>query len=393
MWDNCAGLNAATDKTSKNPKIRGLIDEIINDGSIDDHTTPPEKNSPVDLFGEIALPLPPPTIVGGVYRERLLPKASPPEVVADTFQEKAALFQEGPSSEIESPPRTKGDIIGYSEDSESDESIDINANVKFLPATVEGLRKRFHELYTEFPLEGKHEHRNELVFLLDELLRKGGINREEYRQLNNTLAESLGSGIELAEEDKTEDDKGNLQKLIQSTIEYSIQHDKKELLELMNEFRKDVDEDFLDTALELEELVDVYLLEEFLEKEPIRIKIDEVRRKLVGSDIFKSKQHRLKILLDDIAQNLHRMQTILMRMADAAGEDAFTITQLASEELLSEEQHLKLADALLEEEFNSERLVDVIKDTKIGQGFKFLLRRKEISHERYITIKEDNNIL
>ena len=83
---------------------------------------------------------------------------------------------------------------------------------------------------------------------MDELLRKGGINREEYTQLNNILAESLGSGIELAEEDKTEDGKGNLKKLIQSNIEYSIQHDKKELVELMNEFRKDVDEDFLDTV-------------------------------------------------------------------------------------------------------------------------------------------------
>ena len=83
------------------------------------------------------------------------------------------------------------------------------------------------------------------------------MNREEYTQLNNILAESLGSGIELAEEDKTEDDKGKLRKLIQSTIEYSIQRDKKELLELMNGFRKDVDEDFLDTVIELEELVDV----------------------------------------------------------------------------------------------------------------------------------------
>ena len=81
-------------------------------------------------------------------------------------------------------------------------------------------------------------------------------------------------------------------------------------------------------------------------------------------------------------------------------------------------------------EFNSSRLVDVIKDTKNGQGLKFLprkladltknlhiwleevvdtgksdirskvaglleelLRRQGISNERYITIKEDNNIL
>ena len=232
LWDNCAGLNAATDKTSKNPKIGALVDEIINDGSTEDHTTPPEKKSPVDVFGEKALPLPPPTIVGGLFRVKLLPKASPPEAVADTFQEKVlpsevvvALFQEEPSSETESPQRTKGDIIGYSEDSEYDESIVINTNVKFLPATVQGLRKRFHELYTEFTRQGKHEHRKELVFLLDELLRKGGLNREEYTQLTNILAGSLGSGIELAEEDNTEADKRK--KLIQFTIEYSIQHDKR----------------------------------------------------------------------------------------------------------------------------------------------------------------------
>ena len=34
LWDDCAGLNAGTDKTSKNPKIQALIDEIINDGSM-----------------------------------------------------------------------------------------------------------------------------------------------------------------------------------------------------------------------------------------------------------------------------------------------------------------------------------------------------------------------
>ena len=82
------------------------------------------------------------------------------------------------------------------------------------------------------------------------------------------------------------------------------------MLELIKEFRKDVDEVFLDTVLELEELVDVYLLDEFLEKEPIGIKIDEVRRKLEGSAILKSKQHRLKILLDVIAQNRHRVQMV-----------------------------------------------------------------------------------
>ena len=74
-----------------------------------------------------------------------------------------------------------------------------------------------------------------------------GINRKEYTR-SNKLSESLGSGIELAEEDKTEGAKGKLKKLIRSAIDYPIQHDKKELLELMNEFRKYVNEDFPNTV-------------------------------------------------------------------------------------------------------------------------------------------------
>ena len=46
LRDDCAGLNDAADKTSKlpkNPKIQSLIDEIIDDGSTEDQTTPPEE--------------------------------------------------------------------------------------------------------------------------------------------------------------------------------------------------------------------------------------------------------------------------------------------------------------------------------------------------------------
>ena len=85
----------------------------------------------------------------------------------------------------ESSLRTKEDIIGFSGDeSEEDEEehehggtdsidmADINPKVKFLPTTADGLVERFRELFKEFIREGKHEHRNEFVFLLDELLRQ-----------------------------------------------------------------------------------------------------------------------------------------------------------------------------------------------------------------------------
>ena len=168
--------------------------------------------------------------------------------------------------------------------------------------------------------------------------------------------ESANVEDDSVEEDKAEDEK--IKTLIQSTVEYLIQQDKKELLELMREFRKDVGED--DIVLELEELVDVYLLNAFLEKEPIRNKNDEVRRKLEGSAaILKSKQHRLEVLLDDIAQNRHRVQTIFQRLADAEGGEeqqlSFTLKQLVLEELLLEQQHLEAAQAIQNDDLDSSR--------------------------------------
>ena len=53
----------------------------------------------------------------------------------------------------------------------------------------------------------------------------------------------------------------------------------------------------------MEELVDVYLLEEFIDNESVLTKIDELRRKLEGSTILKSRHHRLHILLKDINQH------------------------------------------------------------------------------------------
>ena len=118
--------------------------------------------------------------------------------------------------------------------------------MKFLPATVDGLARRFDQSFKEFTRQGKHEHRNELVFLLDELLRQDVIDE---------ATESTTM------EDETRE--GNLKKIIRFTTYYLIEHDKKELI---NEFRKDVGEDFLvDIVQELEELIDVYLPDEFLD--------------------------------------------------------------------------------------------------------------------------------
>ena len=102
----------------KNPKIRALLDEIIND-------TPPEKspsstisqanpqNAPV-LQKKVPKP-PPEIIVAEVFPfespEKVLRKPLP-KVIAAVFQEK----EQPEELVVEStPPRTKGDIIGFSD--------------------------------------------------------------------------------------------------------------------------------------------------------------------------------------------------------------------------------------------------------------------------------------
>ena len=88
--------------------------------------------------------------------------------------------------------------------------------------------------------------------------------------------------------------------------------------------------------------------------------------------IPKSKQRRLKVLLNDIAQNRYRFQTILKRLADAEGEEqlSFTLKQLAGEELLSEEQHLELTKALLlNHDLDSSRVV--IKIPKLDRALNY----------------------
>ena len=113
-------------------------------------------------------------VVAEVFQRKVLPKPSP-EIVAEVFQENEVLPNSPPATEIftdESIPRTKGNIVGYSDtDSETgestgDESIDItdtHPNVKFLLSAVEGLTERFIHLSKEFMRHGEHGRQNELL--------------------------------------------------------------------------------------------------------------------------------------------------------------------------------------------------------------------------------------
>ena len=312
----------------RNPKITALIDESLNDNPLVEtwryasqkslspsiavkQTSSSSSSSTIPRPNpqQIVPPQPSTEIIAEVFpsiTKKDLPTPLPPYVVNELFP------QAGKSS-----PRTKEDIIGGFSGDESDdeehehsdtESIDIadiHTKVKFLPATVYGLVKSLRELFTEFIREGKHEHRNALVFLLDELLRQEGIGRKQYKQLNTMLAESLVDDVE--EEMAADAEDNEVKKVIQSTFHDIIQHDEEELMELLAGLKDEAgNDDYIDTLLKVEEPIDVFLSI-----------IDGLMKSLEGYPISKSKQHRLKMLMDDINSNRHRVQFIFKQLGDA----------------------------------------------------------------------------
>ena len=175
MTDNSeAFLRKDETRKSKNQKIVALTDALINDSPEDglrdvsdleaSYYNNPPKRTKADIVG----------YANDVPRRQ----RRNTDIIGDDDSERSDItgYREG------------GDYIDEdekSDDSDSEEYTEDRINVKFLPKTVKELKERFNKLLREYDLESKYEHRNELVFLLDELLRQEGIDRDEYKKLNN----------------------------------------------------------------------------------------------------------------------------------------------------------------------------------------------------------------
>ena len=114
-----------------------------------------------------------------------------------------------------------------------------------------------------------------------------------------------------------------------------IQHDKKELQELVAEIEKD--DDIIDTVLSLEELLGIYLEEQFLERDGDAIdgKVIELVNSLSRSkNISKASLIKIKMLINDIERNRQRVKRIIHGFIQA-GDDRdirlWIIKQLAKE--------------------------------------------------------------
>ena len=176
---------------------------------------------------------------------------------------------------------------------------------------------------------------------LDKLLRQEAISYEVYTQVNNFLAESLGEDDEdLEEMDQGSENENDdiLPNLIQTTADLIIKDDKEELVELLKAIKHEASEEFIDTIIKLEELIDVFFTDKFVDGAPILPLIDELRAPIENSPITKSKQQRLKMLVDDINKNRYRLKSILTTLNNVQEDKQDiknTLERLSREELLS----------------------------------------------------------
>ena len=63
--------------------------------------------------------------------------------------------------------------------------------IQFLPGDIKGLTTKLHLLLAEFAAGNRSSTRNEIVFILDELLRRKEISRKEYTDINSYLSRCL----------------------------------------------------------------------------------------------------------------------------------------------------------------------------------------------------------
>ena len=112
----------------------------------------------------------------------------------------------------------------------------------------------------EFVREKKHENRNELEFLLDEMLRHDAIDPTEYTQLNTRLSEAEDQMIDKEEKAESEEDEEEEENMKNAEIQYLILHDKEELMELMADIKDEIDEEFMDIILNIGHLIEEFFV-------------------------------------------------------------------------------------------------------------------------------------
>ena len=407
-----ADKDSSCEKRPTNPKIQALLNEIINDGDDSKRHAPPPPQVIYKGFSII-----PPTKTSSRSSKssrRVAPESSQSalttreepvtkkiklsspaaarskEDIRNLPQSKHIEYSDT-DSDAESPvddgddddddddddgklhhPRTKGQIIGY-EDDDQEQHIE----KQMILDDDDELEDRFNHLLIEYTRENKSESGQELAMLLDIMLDRGLVTAVEYSKLNSLIApppaadegETEASDKE-EEEEKEEEAKDEMSRIVKETVDFVIRLDKEELSGLLMELRDEVGGgEFLDTLIDLDLLSGKFLENEFDDGVLLLPLIEEKLLALEASPTSPSKLLRMKILLDDLQNNRHRIQEIFQRIDDAEENEESIWKMLVREGLISDEQFEELGEL---ENTEIQEISSILKGAKIGQGIPFL---------------------
>ncbi|MAG86099.1 MAG: hypothetical protein CMB97_01645 [Flavobacteriaceae bacterium] len=96
---------------------------------------------------------------------------------------------------------------------------------------------RFKVLHCQYLRNGLYEQRNDLMFLLNEMLMRGFIDQTDYDKgvdaLHAAMEEEKEGSSDKEENKDKEEDGDEMEKVIKDVVNHVIQHDKQELTELL----------------------------------------------------------------------------------------------------------------------------------------------------------------
>ena len=256
----------------------------------------------------------------------------------------------------------------------NEDELPLPPKVQFLPENKDELCARAIELLREFG-RGKYKNRNELVCILDELKRRDEIESDAYTKLNDYLSSKQALGKE--EEDSSEEEEETVEDKISSTVRYLVEHDMKEIQQLLELFENTAGTYYEEELERLRTLVETWIEDEIEGKEPELDDIKILLTQLKGSKIPRKMLIRFETILNDIRENQYRVTNAIRPMVlifeDSKNREDLLhhINHMIRQKVITEEQGKEL---LKEEELDLDKFINQLKQVKVGRGLKFLPR-------------------
>ena len=406
--EKCSSFPDIT-KPAKNSKVSAMIDAIINNGESESSKKIFQPTTPRKLdYSEMIGP-------SSDAESTIIPSAPPRKKLPVKKRTTATKPRKidyskmiGPSSDEERPHKKRRHYSSESDEGrplsppseelleeDNDDELPLPPGIQFLPENVEELKQRGNELIEQFE-RGKYKNRNEIVCILDELKRRGAINSQKYKEINDILSEKQGLGIE-EEDSSDEEEEDTVEAKISNTVNYLVEHDKREIEQLLELFEKTAGTYYEEDLAKLRRATKIWMDEEIQGKKPELKEIEHLLTQLERSKILRSNLIRFETILKDIRENRIRIDNAIrstVPLFDGSNNEERLqrhINYLAKEKSINDDQREALVK---EEELNLDKFIKQLKLMKVGRGLKFLPRltdgllKKQKEHSTDLKEKE-----